>query len=80
MPGNVAIDAMDAAPLTTAPSEEKSGYPTKNNDVVVSEGEVDATYPTEEERVTLRRMPGPIRVEAYLIAFVELCERFSYYG
>lgn len=36
--------------------------------------------PTEEERQTLRRVSGKIKWAMYTIAFVELCERFSYYG
>ncbi|GAA6062230.1 hypothetical protein JCM10212_000809 [Sporobolomyces blumeae] len=36
--------------------------------------------PTEEELATLRRISGPVDWSAFLIAFVELCERFSYYG
>ncbi|CAG8971246.1 hypothetical protein HYALB_00001412 [Hymenoscyphus albidus] len=36
--------------------------------------------PTEEELATLRRVSGQIPWAAYTIAFVELCERFSYYG
>lgn len=36
--------------------------------------------PTDEELHTLRRVSGPIPWTAYTIAFVELCERFSYYG
>ena len=37
-------------------------------------------YPTEDERKTLRKTCGHIPWTAYTIAFVELCERFSYYG
>ncbi|KAJ7444346.1 peptide transporter PTR2A [Mycena latifolia] len=37
-------------------------------------------FPTEEERVTLRRVPDSVPWNAYLIAFVELAERFSFYG
>ena len=37
-------------------------------------------YPTEDERKTLRKVFGHIPWTAYTIAFVELCERFSYYG
>jgi proton-dependent oligopeptide transporter, POT family len=37
-------------------------------------------FPTEEEVATLHRVPGHIPWKAYTIAFVELCERFSYYG
>jgi POT family proton-dependent oligopeptide transporter len=36
--------------------------------------------PTEEELQTLRRVSGKIKWSMYTIAFVELCERFSYYG
>ena len=36
--------------------------------------------PTEEEMLTLRRVSGKIPWTAYTVAFVELCERFSYYG
>ncbi|KAL6863550.1 PTR2 domain-containing protein [Trichoderma novae-zelandiae] len=37
-------------------------------------------FPTEEELRTLRRVSGKIKWSMYTIAFVELCERFSYYG
>ncbi|KAL2006021.1 hypothetical protein VTN00DRAFT_9675 [Thermoascus crustaceus] len=37
-------------------------------------------YPTEEEERTLRRVSDKVPWTAYTIAFVELCERFSYYG
>jgi POT family proton-dependent oligopeptide transporter len=36
--------------------------------------------PTEEELATLRPVSGKIPWVAYTVAFVELCERFSYYG
>lgn len=36
--------------------------------------------PTEEELKTLRRVQGPIPKRCYLIAIVELAERFAYYG
>ena len=36
--------------------------------------------PTEEELHTLRRVSDKIPWHAYTIAFVELCERFSFYG
>ena len=42
--------------------------------------EDNASLPTEEELQTLRRVSGPILWTAYTVAFVELCERFSYYG
>ena len=37
-------------------------------------------YPTPEEITTLRRVRGPVPWSSYTIAFVELCERFGYYG
>ncbi|KAL7619914.1 hypothetical protein AAE478_010461 [Parahypoxylon ruwenzoriense] len=37
-------------------------------------------YPTKEELETLRRVKGPINWIIYTIAFIELCERFAYYG
>ncbi|KAJ7859794.1 PTR2-domain-containing protein [Mycena olivaceomarginata] len=37
-------------------------------------------FPTEEERATLRRVADAIPWNAYLIALVELAERFSFYG
>jgi len=40
----------------------------------------DGPIPTEEELHTLRRVSDKIPWGVYTIAFVELCERFSYYG
>jgi POT family proton-dependent oligopeptide transporter len=40
----------------------------------------DGGEPTEEELHTLRRVPDKIPMNIYTIAFIELCERFSYYG
>ncbi|THH01943.1 hypothetical protein EW026_g848 [Hermanssonia centrifuga] len=37
-------------------------------------------FPSDDERYTLRRVADAVPWNAYLIAFVELCERFSYYG
>ncbi|TFK37850.1 POT family-domain-containing protein [Crucibulum laeve] len=37
-------------------------------------------FPTDEERATLRRVADKIPWAAYLIAVVELAERFSFYG
>jgi POT family proton-dependent oligopeptide transporter len=37
-------------------------------------------YPTAEEIQTLRRVPDHIDYKVYALAFVELVERFSYYG
>lgn len=37
-------------------------------------------YPSEEEMKTLRRVAGTVPWTTFTVAFVELCERFSYYG
>ncbi|KAI1488491.1 POT family protein [Biscogniauxia mediterranea] len=37
-------------------------------------------YPTQSELETLRRVKGKINWIIYTIAFIELCERFAYYG
>ena len=37
-------------------------------------------YPTSEQVETLRRVCGKIPWLIYTIAFVEMCERFAYYG
>ena len=42
--------------------------------------EIYEDTPTEEEMQTLRRISGKIPWTAWTIAFVELCERFSWYG
>lgn len=36
--------------------------------------------PTEEERLTLRHVPDKLPWSAFLVAIIELCERFTYYG
>ncbi|KAH7088694.1 POT family-domain-containing protein [Paraphoma chrysanthemicola] len=44
------------------------------------EADLEGEEPTAEELVTLRRVSGKIPWTAFTIAFVELCERFGYYG
>lgn len=51
-------------------SDEKDAFPDADG----------KEYPTPEEVDTLRRVCGTVPWSAYTIAFVELCERFSYYG
>lgn len=45
-----------------------------------TDDDIDKTSPTNEELANLRRVSGKIPWTAYTVAFVELCERFSYYG
>lgn len=42
--------------------------------------DLEGEEPTAEELKTLRRVSGKIPWTAFTIAFVELCERFGYYG
>lgn len=48
--------------------------------VVEFEADLEGEEPTEEDMATLRRVSGKIPWTAFTIAFVELCERFGYYG
>lgn len=49
-------------------------------DTGVAANQPDNTFPTAEEIATLRRVADRIPLKVFTIAFVELCERFSYYG
>ncbi len=40
----------------------------------------DADTPTEEDRQTLRKVADKLPYSTFLVALVELCERFAYYG
>lgn len=41
---------------------------------------IDGEEPTDHEKVVLRHVGERLPVSAFLVAFVELCERFTYYG
>lgn len=47
---------------------------------IIDADDVDEEHITQEDLQVLRRVSGKIPWQAYTIAFVELCERFSYYG
>ncbi len=51
----------------------------KANDYESSDSD-DADAPTTEERQTLRKVADKLPWSAFLVALVELCERFAYYG
>lgn len=40
----------------------------------------ESDEPTEEERRTLRKVADKLPWSAFLVAVIELCERFTYYG
>jgi POT family proton-dependent oligopeptide transporter len=44
------------------------------------EADLEGEEPTEEDLATLPRISGKIPWLTFTIAFVELCERFGYYG
>jgi hypothetical protein len=45
-----------------------------------SDDPLDSEHKINEDDLRLRRVSGKIPWTAYSVAFVELCERFSYYG
>ncbi|KAL9708586.1 hypothetical protein Ac2012v2_008255 [Leucoagaricus gongylophorus] len=60
---------------------EKSGFHSDSDLEQELDGVHDGLeFPTEEEKRTLRRVADSIPWAAYLIATVELAERFSFYG
>lgn len=75
----------DANAGTPSPIED-NGARKKDGDVggggnsphSISSFEID--QPTEEERATLRIVSDKIPWAAFLVAVIELCERFTYYG
>ncbi|KAI9846111.1 MAG: hypothetical protein M1837_004367 [Sclerophora amabilis] len=78
-------EAKARAPAPVTPQDEKEKH---SLDMVASVTNTDDAedaalaheYPTEEDIRTLRRVSGKIPWPAFTVAFVELCERFSYYG
>lgn len=74
------------APLSNEHQNDKDlakAYDRHDSDVT-SEEEVytgeDGTEPNMEERASLRRIGDSMPLATWLVAIVELCERFSYYG
>lgn len=94
MPTDVAD--VQAGALTDLPSEHRESFsakagqnvsPAHDEKVHQPAGsdteELVEGYPTPEElegENRLRRISAPIPWAVYTVAFVELCERFSYYG
>ncbi|OBT52311.1 hypothetical protein VE04_06871 [Pseudogymnoascus sp. 24MN13] len=75
--------ALAAEPNASQPIDEKP--PVGHEGVDRAEGEVEVYegLPTQDElegEDALRRVSAPIPWTVYTVAFVELCERFSYYG
>ena len=61
---------------STAIAEEDGHGQLSASNIISFEGE----EPTEEELMTLRKVSGHLPWSAFIVALVELCERFTYYG
>ena len=74
--------AMPSTAVQGTHAEEKQGRGSIDVTDITATSSDDGTASeiTQEELDTLRRVSGKIPWSAYTIAFVELCERFSYYG
>lgn len=64
-----------SAKSTAMMEEDDVGQPPAS-DIVSSEGD----EPTGEELATLRKVADHLPWSAFIVALVELCERFTYYG
>lgn len=72
----------DLAGRTTEPvnTTEPSDYADEKGHGYESSDSDDADVPTEEERHSLRKVADRLPWSAFLVALVELCERFASYG
>lgn len=92
MPGHIEDDAIVGAELVAAAqdAERKASIEVqkqRDSDALpVADKDFDGLghgledFPSEEEIHTLRRVAAHIPPKLFTIAFIELCERFSYYG
>ncbi|KAL5338935.1 POT family-domain-containing protein [Aspergillus crustosus] len=72
---------LDVAPATTGKLNETPKAPEMTDgEILGTTRSGEYVKPTDEELTTLRRVSGKIPWIMWTIAFVELCERFSYYG
>ncbi|KAF2118407.1 POT family-domain-containing protein [Lophiotrema nucula] len=67
---------------TTLGTAHKDSTSTPSEKIAVERetDELGGEIPTAEERRSLRRIGEPLPKAAFLVAIVELCERFTYYG
>lgn len=73
MAGGTAVSSLDAK--SSALLDEKKGAISP-----ASISSFDNDEPTEEERATLRCVADKLPWAIFLVAIIELCERFTYYG
>lgn len=62
------------------PRDDASGVVSASDTDEVLRGPNGEIYPSKRDLETLRRVKGHISPIIYTIAFIELCERFAYYG
>lgn len=81
-PRRLAMQGLAGGTGTTSTSmkplavQEKEGLGSSSTSLAHDEGD----EPTEEERQTLRKIGDKLPWSAFLVAVIELCERFAYYG
>ena len=68
----------DDSAAESPPPFENRGASLEKHTLNTDEGLVD--FPSDEDLHTLRRVADEIPLKIFTIAFIELCERFSYYG
>ncbi|KAK4052077.1 hypothetical protein OIV83_002371 [Microbotryomycetes sp. JL201] len=61
-------------------AEEKKFHDKGSSAYDVEEHSLEPNEPTAEEKATLKRVPGSLNAVSFLVAIIELAERFSYYG
>jgi POT family proton-dependent oligopeptide transporter len=67
--------------LGVPPSTREDQTYIKTSDAdVLSLSDSDESIPSEEDLENLRRVPEALPWICFTVAFVELCERFAYYG
>ncbi|EFW20277.1 hypothetical protein D8B26_003310 [Coccidioides posadasii str. Silveira] len=73
------VMAADGMEKETSPDSRsiEAGYVTKEGQLHETP---DGEEPTEEEKRTLKHVPESLPISAWLVAIVELCERFTFYG
>lgn len=73
----------DMAGVPLQPASNKAEDAPHHSDLeethVISHGQ-DGDEPTEEEKATLTHIGESLPLSAWLVAVVELCERFAFYG
>jgi hypothetical protein len=84
--GYTRVDGHELGDLTNRATESAGSSSQRNPDDFEFDASAEARdyssrqYPTEIELKTLRRVADDLPWSAFLIAVVELCERFAYYG